>query len=254
MSDPTENPLHQLNNIADTEKYLLKSRDAVVASLLDLSKKPDFVTAYYDSGKQSVMTTVVDVLQERDLVIMEFGPNKESNRQLLDAGHTTCTSRHNDIDIRFQLTGLRSAKYKGQQVFAAPVPETLLRLQRREFFRVNAPLMEPITCCFDNGDDGKLVLPLADISIGGLAMIDAERRFKAEQGAMLEPCTLNFPDGGGKIELALEIRALFLFNRHDGQKVQRIGCAYHNLSASDSHFIQRYINQLQIQQKNLSRG
>ena len=251
MQETTKHPLLQPNQIADQEKYLLKSRDAVVMSLLDLSKKPDLVTAYYNSGKQSIMTTVVDVLPERDLVILEFGPNRDNNRQLLDAGNTTCMSRHNDIDIRFQLSALRNAKYKGQQVFAAPIPDTLLRLQRREFFRVHIPLMDPVTCRFNNGDDGELALPLADISIGGLAMIDAERHFNAEQGAQLEPCTLNFPDTDDEITLALEIRAVF---RYGPQKIQRIGCAYHDLSASDSHFIQRYINRLQIQQKNLSRA
>lgn len=251
MSETTKQPLLQLNQIADQEKYLLKSRDAVVMSLLDLSKKPDLVTAYYDNGEQSIMTTVVDVLPERDLVIMEFGPNRDSNRKLLDAGHTTCMSRHHDIDIRFTLSGLRNAKYKGQQVFAAPIPDTLLRLQRREYFRVHTPLMNPVTCRFDNGDNGELTLPLADISIGGLAMVDAEQRFGMEQGAQLEPCSLTFPDTEDEIELSLEVRAVFLYGP---QKVQRIGCAYHDLGASDSHFIQRYINHLQIQQKNLSRG
>ncbi len=51
---------------------------------------------------------------------------------------------------------------------AAPIHDSLLRLHRREFFRVHTPLLEPITCRFDNGENGEneeLTLPLADISI-----------------------------------------------------------------------------------------
>ncbi len=48
---------------------------------------------------------------------------------------------------------------------AAPIHDSLLRLHRREFFRVHTPLLEPITCRFDNGENEELTLPLADISI-----------------------------------------------------------------------------------------
>lgn len=253
MPDTTHKPLFELDSIPDKDKYLLDSRDEVVMSLLELSKKPDLITAYYGHANDVIITTVVDVLQERNLVILECGPNSEKNRQLLSAGSTTCLSKHNDIDIRFQLNGLRSARYQGQSVFAAPIPETLLRLQRREFFRVHTPLMTPITCHFEH-QGSQLALPLADISIGGLALVDAKKCFNAEQGIVLPQCTLCFPEQGGEIELALEVRGIFMYGQNEGKKVRRIGCAYLDLSPSDSHFIQRYINRLQIQQKNRARA
>ena len=253
MPDTTHKPLFDLDSITDKEKYLLKSRDAVVMSLLDLSKKPELITAYYDHNNESMITTVIDVLPERDLVILECGPDSNKNRQLLAGGSTTCLSKHNDIDIRFRLNGLRSARYQGQPVFAASIPDSLLRLQRREFFRVHAPLMAPITCHFEH-EEKELELPLADISIGGLALIDAKKRFSAKQGILLPQCTLSFPDKGGEVEVSLEVRGIFMYGQNEGQKVRRIGCAYLDLGPSDSHFIQRYINRLQIQQKNLARG
>jgi c-di-GMP-binding flagellar brake protein YcgR len=253
-----ENSQSPLIDLPDREKYLLTSRQDVITTLNDLSRKPDLITAYYNHGHESIITTVVEVLPERDLVILECGPDARNNEQLLATGSTTCLSKHNEIDIRFQLTNLRSARYHGEQVFAAPIPESLLRLQRREYFRVHTPVMNPITCRFEGETGSKvqltLELPLADISIGGLSMIDSTRRFNPEKGVLLEPCMLTFPDDGGEMEVILEVRGVFMHNKNEVQQVRRIGCAYSNLSTDKSSFIQRYINHLQITQKNLTRN
>lgn len=253
-----ENSHSQLLDLPDREKYLLTSRSDVITTLNDLSKKPDLITAYYNRGHGSMITTVVEVLPERDLVILECGPDAHNNEQLLATGSTTCLSKHNEIDIRFQLHNLRSARLHGQQVFAAPIPETLLRLQRREFFRVHTPLMNPITCRFEDEITGKLELalelPLGDISLGGLSMIDTAHQFHGESGTLLERCILTFPDDSEEIEVTLEVRGVFMHNRNETQQIRRIGCAYTNLGTDKSSFIQRYINHLQIMQKNLTRN
>lgn len=252
MPEIVTTPMPELKSITDKEKYLLKSREDVVMSLFDLTKKPDLITAYFNHGNESIITTVINVLPDRDLVILECGPNNKKNSQMLTSGSTTCLSKHNDIDIRFQLNELRNARYRGQQVFAAPIPDSLLRLQRREFFRVQTPLMSPITCHLTY-DDKELVLPLADISIGGLALVDAVKCFHGEKGLLLEQCTINFPDKDEQMEVDLEIRGIFMYGKNDGHKVNRIGCAFIDLSPDKSSFIQRYINRLQIQQQSLSR-
>jgi c-di-GMP-binding flagellar brake protein YcgR len=250
MPETSHNPLLEPAHITDKEKYLLSSHDDIVMALFELSKKPDLITAYYDSGIECIITTVVDVLQERNLVLLEYGPNSDKNRQLLSSGTATCLSKHNDIDIRFQLDGLQNARYRGEQVFAAPIPNSLLRLQRREFFRVHMPVMDPVTCRFSYRGR-ELELPLADISIGGLALVDAEEQCQAIKGDLLLRCILTFPNKGGQMEVDLEVRDSFLYGRNEERKVRRLGCAFVDLNRSQSGFIQRYINRLQIQQKNL---
>lgn len=233
----------------DEEKYLLKGSEQIAQTLLELSKRPELINAYFRGGEESITTTVIDVLHERGLVILEPGPNAEKNRQLLEEGNTTCLSKHHDVDIRFELGGLQSARLKGQQVIAAPLPQSLLRLQRREFFRVTTPLMAPILCQLDYEGE-RWSLPLADISIGGLALFDKERRFDPPNGEILPDCTLILPDNAGEIEVTLEVRASFLYGRDEGHQVRRIGCAFVELPTDKINFIQRYINRLQIKQRN----
>lgn len=251
MPDNMNSPLFDL---PDREKYLLTSRTDVITALIDLSRKPELVAAYFHQGHESIITTVVAVLPERNLMLLECGPDTRHNERLLADDNATCLSKHHEIDIRFQLNTLRIARYRGESVFAAPIPETVLRLQRREFFRVHAPLMNPITCRFENETTGILELPLADISVGGLSMIDIAHRFSGEEKMRLGLCTLTFPDNGGDMEVTLEVRGILLHGKHEAQLIRRIGCAYTDLSTDKENFMQRYIHHLQIQQKNLTRS
>ncbi|MCW8919544.1 MAG: flagellar brake protein [Gammaproteobacteria bacterium] len=253
MSAPSHNPLLDLTALPDREKYLLTSRAAVITALNDLNRKPELITAYYDHGDKSIITTIVKVLPERDLVLLERSPSARNNEQLLAGGNTTCLGRHHDINIRFQLHDLRDARYQGEQVFAAPIPDSLLRLQRREFFRVHVPLMNPITCRFSDSDGEELLLPLADLSLGGLGMTDTDRRFTGEVGMRLESGILTFPDNDELMEVTLQVRGIFTQGDHQTPPIQRIGCAYTDLSTERLNFLQRYIHQLQILQKNLTR-
>lgn len=253
MPDLNEQQPAGPTDTTDKDKYLLKSQHEIILSLVELSKKPDLITVYFNSGKESIITTVIDVLQERELVLLECGRDTEKNRQLLAAGSANCLSKHNDIEIRFQLSELRSARYQGQIVLAAPIPESLMRLQRREFFRVHTPISAPINCRLISKGGKKLVLPLADISIGGLCLIDIEEQFKGESGDTLEGVTLSFPEHAEEMDLDLEVRSIFTQGKAGGQKVRRIGCAYLELPPDKAGFIQRYISRLQLKQQNLSR-
>jgi c-di-GMP-binding flagellar brake protein YcgR len=236
---------------SEDDKYLLKGRDDIVHTLLEVSKKPDIISAYFDQGRETLITTVITVIQERGLVLLEFGPSKKKNKQLLEHGRMNCVTKHDSIDIRFRLTELRMARYRGQPVIAAPLPESVLRLQRREYFRVHTPLIDPLICRTRDNEGGLLELPLVDISIGGLCLMDDQHALQPDPRTILEGCTLIFPHKAGEIDVDLEVRSILMQGKEDALQFQRIGCAFVDMSNHNSNFIQRYINRLQLQQKRL---
>lgn len=238
----------------DAEKFLRKSRDEVIATLQELSKKPDLITATFNEGdaSESIITTVVAVLPEHGLVTMEYSSDSEKNRRLLAAGSVNCQGKHRDIAIRFRLTELRTARYRGEQLFAAPIPDELWRFQRREFFRIPTPQMHPVTCRVEHAGE-PLQLALADISIGGLSLLDAGGKITALKGEQLKDCLLTFPTGGDELRVDLEVRSTHTLPRDKERGIQRIGCAFVGLNQRDITFLQRYVNQLQLQQHKFTR-
>ncbi|MEX5624343.1 hypothetical protein ABFV62_29885, partial [Pseudomonas syringae] len=67
---------------------------------------------------------------------------------------------------------LSLSEHEGLPAFSAALPELLWMIQRREFFRVNAPL-SPVFYCYipwpDGSGEGRL--RLRDLSLGGIGVL-----------------------------------------------------------------------------------
>lgn len=247
-----ETPPIATDSVVAQEKYLLHSPLEIDNVLQDLARRPELITAYFDNGKGYILTTLVSVLRERGLLVFEPGPDEEMNRRLLAAGRMTCMAKHHEISVRFNVEPVQQARYQGQKVFAAPFPESLFRMQRREYFRVSTPLLNPLQCRLPMPGGDELELALSDISAGGLALVDPSLQFEAETGQVFSGCRLRIPDETS-IHVDLMVRNLYLQGEDSLHPQIKIGCSYVQLGGETGSFIRRYVNRLQIQQKNLSR-
>jgi len=235
------------------EKYLIHSQTAIRQVLGEISKKPDLVTAYFNGDEGHLITVVLAVLPERNLLVFDRGPDEAQNRRLLELGQMTCVTRHKEILIRFTVREVKSARYQGQHVFAAPIPEELLRLQRREYFRVHTPVLNPVLCRIPQTAGGSFHLPLTDISVGGTGMLDKSMQFESQAGDILKNCVLIYPDNQGQFDVDLQVRSVFATGTEQPNPMLRIGAAFLNLSMDQTAFIQRYIHRLQVEQSAMLR-
>ncbi len=236
-----------LTDIQEHERYLLRSGSEIVRVLNDLKKRPDIITGYFDGGSKYLLTAVLEILPERNLVVFDYGQNEALNRGLLESGRMVGVTRHNNIRIRFSVEGLQRARLKGQTVLAATIPETLFRLQRREFFRVSTPQVTPVTCVIPAGVPLAGRHPLADISSGGVCLIVGPTAPPIELESVIEACHLELPESSPLL-VDLQIRNIRRLTRRQGEEY-RVGCAFVNVGMDTSVAIQRYINRLQVELK-----
>ncbi len=237
----------ELSEFEQQDQFLLQSTEGIVHVLKDLSRKPDIITGYFENGRRYILTAVIKVLPERGLVVLDEGPDESGNLKLLEEGRLLCVTKHNRIHIKFTLNGVQKARLRGESVLAAPLPESVFRLQRREFFRIRTPLATPVTCEVP-WIEGREELKVVDLGYGGLALEDAGAKYKKPAGEILEDCGLHLPDFG-QVELALEIRNIIPQKYRDGSPYNRIGCQFRQLPLDRSAIIQRYIHQLQVEHK-----
>jgi len=252
MADYDNEQKTELFSVEDHEKYLIYSRTEISRVLNELSKRPDIITAYFNGGKEYLLTAVLAVLPDRELVVLDYGPDERTNRRVLDAERLICVTKHNNIDIRFNCTTPQRAKFQEKQAFAAPIPESLFRLQRREFFRVSTPITSPVVLQIPQEEGTLLELNVADLSCGGLGLLDPDGMLPAEPLTELKGCVLFLPDE--TLTLDLQIRNRIRHTLRDGRQVTRIGCAFVNLPLNQNAVIQRYIHRLQVEQKGLSQS
>jgi c-di-GMP-binding flagellar brake protein YcgR len=246
MPDYTNAEKTAIDSVEDHDRYLLHSEGEIRAQLLKLAKKPDIITAYYNQGRSFILTAVLGVVKERNLVVLDVGPDNETTRKAIESGRLVCTTKNMGVPVKFTVEQLQSAKYQGQPAIAAPLPESLYRLQRREFFRVQVPRINAPICEIPLDDGRRSVsLKIIDLSVGGLCMlVPEELKFQPQLRDTFENCLLQLPDFG-ELTVDIEIRNQGTYFTSKNEAIPRIGAAFINLSMQHNLYLQRYIYQLQ---------
>lgn len=248
-AEPVQTPSQGRRDSAQNqEQYLLHNHNQIVQKLRLLIKNHVFITATFNNGTQTMNTVLIDVIRDMDLLALDYGPSQSLNEQLLDANRIIFTASFDGIDIQFTATSITKAKYQGESVFAVPIPDEMLWVQRREYFRVKVPLGEPAICEIRQSDDSYREYKLFDISAGGLSIIDEYFDLDVEPGIVMSHCRLELPGhGNGKVNL--EVRNIIPMKAGERQAGRRVGCTFSNMGMSFAATIQRYIHAIESARK-----
>ncbi len=223
------------------EKYLLHGRGAIIQKLRQLAKARSLITAHFGGGRHSLLTAVLEVLPDKEVVVLDYGADEKLNRKILEADRIVFKTQHEGITAQFTIDRVQRAKRHGKTTFACALPESLLWVQRREFYRVRVPLGEPVFCEISQADGEPLSLPIIDISVGGVGLDDAENRLDTELDQSLPGCRLRLGEHGDAL-VNLVVRNFVPNNPDDPAAGRRIGCQIQNLAMDMNTIIQRYIH------------
>jgi c-di-GMP-binding flagellar brake protein YcgR len=233
----------------DVERCTLTGSREIVFLIRELIRRRDRVSVIFQEGRQSFLTLLLDVSPNEGLFYFDIGGNDESNQAFLKADLCAFSTFIEGIRIQFSARGCRKVQWRGEPVFAAPLPQTLLRLQRREMFRLQLPGGKPFTCSVQRGASGDLLLPLRDISIGGVGVLSVSS-LDHEQMEVLENCRLDLRENG-TIHCALEIRHVQRAEARTGKPLWRMGCRFLILRPTDEMQIQRFMARMEAEQRML---
>jgi c-di-GMP-binding flagellar brake protein YcgR len=248
MPDYSNAQQSSLADLDGADRFLLRNRNEIRALLISLARQPDIITAYFNEGKRYLLTAVLGVIDERGLLVLDFGPDDTITKQAIASGRLVCTTKHEGVPIRFSCDQLQSARFQALPAIATPLPGSIYRMQRREFFRVTTPRINGPRCEIPNPQGGEpYLLTVCDISVGGVGMIDTAGRMRADAQQRYENCRIFLPEHG-EVVLNLIIRNIGSQATAAGELLPRYGASFEGMSLSDNAHLQRYIFQQQMQQ------
>jgi serine/threonine protein kinase len=229
--------------------YWVRRPREIVRILTQLGREVATLTLHFNSNKDFLVTSILGVVPERNILILDEGPDPRINARLLEVGAGTCRTEHLHIRVRFDCQKLAHARYKGRSAIACPLPDSLFYRERRQFFRVTASYVEPPICCVPVARTSGVEFAVRDISVGGLRLREIDERLDAAALTRREllGCRLHLP-GFAELKVDLQIRSFRQEQRKDGQALQNIGTMFINTSPARSSLIQRYVNKIQIAQ------
>lgn len=240
---PVDTP--KIDNIENMEHYMLHGRGEIIQKLRQLGKKHSLISLHFNN--RSMLSTVVDVLTDKNLLVLDYGADEELNQKLLKHDKAIVKTDYDGITAQFKVSNIRKARLQGKPSFACALPESVLWVQRREFYRVRVPLSENVTCELTHSDGSIIIYPVLDISTGGIALFDNDDELELEPGNNFNNCKLNLGEYGSAA-VNLEIRNHILKNQNDPSEGTRCGCAFLNLTSDFEASVQKFINIVEQQQ------
>ncbi len=232
-----------LEGITDIEKYFLHSKGEIVQKLRLLGKSKSSISGYFNHGNDFFLTSVIDVLRDKNILVLDITADDELNKKITDANNIVLKAKHLGITAQFKTPTIQTAKFQGQQFFACAIPDDLLWVQRREHFRVHIPLSNNALVQVKTEQGNISEYRIIDVSGGGIAIADESFALKVEAGDEFSNVNLIFNDGLS-CSTALTVQNTLPLHFDKPSAGQRIGCRFHALLADFSADLQRYINLL----------
>jgi c-di-GMP-binding flagellar brake protein YcgR len=234
-------------------EYFLYSPTEMVFILREAMQKGCMMTVYFDMGRSFFLSTLLSV--ELQGIVLDCSSHDETNRRALGAKRLICTLSVDRVKVQFALGGLSRNIHENRPAFFSPLPESLLRLQRREHFRIPTPVVNPLKCEIflpsvdPQAPDESFVFPLLDISVGGLGLrVMRECIHIFNHDAVFPDCVLTLPESG-PVKVGLRVRTVLEINSRASLSHFRAGCEFVTNSRSLPTIIQRYIIALERERK-----
>ena len=246
-------PRFELEQTDEYSRFLLYSKSEILFVLRSLIQKEAMITVYFDQGKSFLLTSLLAITEDGNELIFDASSNEEMNRKAIVADKLLFTTAIDRVKVQFSLNKLSPATHDGYAALRGPLPETLLRLQRREYFRLSTPIATPVKCAIPmrRADGSSLVMeaPLLDISGGGVGlMVTPDQTSFYARDAIFKDCKIALTDEG-MLVATLSVRNTFHVTTKSGAHYTLVGCEFVELPGPRLSMIQRYITRVERERK-----
>lgn len=239
----------------DLNPYRVNSRREVIALLRSIGERNQLVRMLINHGNDTIVTSILKIDETANTVLLDCAPTAIMNQRVLQSEKLSFETVLENIRILFTSPAAQSCIYENLPAFIVPLPTSVIRLQRREFYRVPTPVTNPVYCTIPvkTGDQIiPVVLPLHNISGGGLSVVDEKKLIDSTPGRIYENCRLDLP--GGVVTLALQVRNQLEVTLTNGKSIHRLGCAFVDPSNGALAAVQKYITKLERDQNAKATG
>lgn len=233
----------------DDEQYMVRSRLEIVSVLRGLKDQRELVTAYFGEGRDFIVTMVLSVNPEFEEIVLDFGAEQKANARLMQASRLFFVSQLAQIRVQFWTGRADATTFDELPAFRVRMPAELMRLQRRQYYRVRVPARHGVRCELPPAkEDGpRISARVVNISCGGLAITNVPEEVRLEPRTRVHGCTLLIDDNGA-IETTLEIVRVAEVPLAHGAASRLFGVQFIDMHAGARARIQRYINRVEREQ------
>ena len=244
MQKDTQLTIEMLDDEQKSECLIISARQ-IQSLLRNISKTRSRIALYYDDAQDFIKTSMLEAGDKGFWV--EQSTDMPKNRHIAESKKISLVSSLNQVKVQFSVNAIRAVTHQGYPAFYLPLPASLYRIQRREYYRLALPHSERLGCVIPINKPqagGQIELPVMDISGGGIRLSCAEDDIEFVPEQTYAGCQINLPEVG-KINVTIIVKSLVLISPKPGQTIKRVGCEFKNLDNASSILLQRYVTKMQ---------
>jgi flagellar brake protein len=229
----------------EENRFLIRSPKEIQLTLHAIAQKKSVAFLYYNNT-QRVLKTLLLAADEQGLWL-DVGPNEDDNNLILNSDNIVIVTMHQGAKVQIVCQQAEMAVYASHPAFFFPLPGHILRLQRREYFRLPTSADAPLKCIIpppkvesEQPDE----ITIMDISVGGIALVCKGQNVKLEAGEIYPDCQIELPAIGTLIA-TIQVRNLFDITSPSGAVTKHAGCEFVRMDGKMSMLLQRYVGIMQ---------
>lgn len=180
------------------------------------------MTVHFGGAQDFVVSAVLAVNPDFEEVVLDYGADEAAMQRLLRAERLRITTHLDHVRIHFQTDVASMGAFDSGPAFRVRLPDSVLRFQRRDAYRLKIPLGRPLLCDIPRaeGDPAPAMhVRVRDISVAGVGLIDYPKDLRVAVGMVWPGCRIDLPDLG---PLVADIEVM---HASDGE-TRRCGCLF----------------------------
>jgi c-di-GMP-binding flagellar brake protein YcgR len=238
--------------------YQVESRREIIALMRSIQDRNQLVSLMINSGAEAVVTSILHVDENTNMIVVDAAPKAALNQRITESENISFETFLDSIRILFFATRVEACTFQKGPALRFALPPSVVRLQRREFYRVATPVVNAVRCVITvPNPDGKGVIlvttSVQNISAGGIALLDEKKVLDNTVGLVYENCRLELP-GGAPVITTLRVQNSQDLTFANGRAIRRIGCMFMDPPTAMLTAVQRYITRLEREQNARATG
>jgi len=222
---------------------VVRERLEVVSTLRQLARSGEAIYADLNGeARPALRTRLLAVNPDFEEMIFDCFDDASANRRAMQTEQVNFQCWVDGVELRFYAGKGEATVHSGHPALRLRLPARMLRLQRREYYRV--PTALPCEVVLEaEGKVRVLEMRASDLSLGGLRLV-TDQAVGVEPGRVFDKCHLKMGDEGN-LTASLEVRSVDAGETPKGGARLRLGCRFLSLTPALEHHLSRFIAKLE---------